>query len=806
MNTNIRKRRAYGHEDAPVEPVFHGLPHSSSPASLDTRPLPVVDHRYILDQGLHHLPHLPPPPPLPYVLPPSGGYIDLTPENRLVLEQAALLLNQPLDALLDLSNLQPPEPPPEQQHFHKRLRLNTDVPMPTTYSDFPAHDGQEKTPLGGPLDAGVNAGGRKPYGSFSERSLSSGWTGARLADCFASFSMCPPFESQPSYQPLMAPTPSFDYDSHRSSSLDAAVISIQPQAQPSLLPTPISPGAPTLFSCDDPVLMDQYLAGYPPLQPERILGLQPSIAREEMVYPDISATIKYESNLHSPHGDSSLGTQPSPYLVDASLHAPAAMPGPFGAGGESSPYDGGGHSLVVSLPPRFHPSAVRGLDVEEAAPPVDFFPAHRTAPTKRGPFKDQDSREKTALTRKMGSCIRCRMQRIRCNLDPDNEKGPCQACKKLAGSTKVYRLNCLRLKITDVKLFKPGQVKGQEWTNRWKDSVMDDIGNWESSQVRTIQVTEGYTGRSVKLQVRQFRPQEGDKVNRSWVTRSGARREVNIPPFAIVNLDDAKTEFDDHIKYGLLQCCKHLLGPPDQLLWRTYDLAIKTAHDPLTPQSEKSLLGSTLDLWMSVRLTTKSFEIVGDETLGMARDIIDDRDNALHGKIPLPPVMGAQIDSLLIHQIQPRLRRKALEELQKMTQEKKQKTWLTTYLVTFILLHNIALITKHDANYAKKHGMPMRFAREANVKEYNLGANTLLAYFHYCNKAIYPFSPECKDQDLQTLAELDGDAISFVHYTRQMAAKQRKEWEELWRREAYEQDYYYVSQLFEQNWQPRTMA
>ncbi len=68
--------------------------------------------------------------------------------------------------------------------------------MPATYSaDFPAHDGQEKTPLGGQLDAGVTAD-RKPFGPFSERSLSSGWTGARLADCFASFSMCPPFESQ----------------------------------------------------------------------------------------------------------------------------------------------------------------------------------------------------------------------------------------------------------------------------------------------------------------------------------------------------------------------------------------------------------------------------------------------------------------------------------------------------------------------------------------------------------------------------------------------------------------------------------
>jgi hypothetical protein len=267
----------------------------------------------------------------------------------------------------------------------------------------------------------------------------------------------------------------------------------------------------------------------------------------------------------------------------------------------------------------------------------------------------------------------------------------------------------LRLKITDVKLFKPGQVKGQEWTNRWKDSVMDDIGNWESSQVRTIRVTEGYTGQSVRLQVRQFRPQQGDKIKRSWVSRNGNRHEIQIPTFAIVNLDNAKAEFDQYIKIGLVDCCHHLLGSRDKLLWRTYSLAIKTARDPSTPQSEKSLLVSTLDLWMSVRLTTKSFEIVGDDTLGMPQDIIDDQDNPLHGKIPLPPVMGAQIDSVIIHQIQPRLRRKALEELQKMTQEKKQKTWLTTYLVTFILLHNIGLITKHDADYAKKHGMQVRF-------------------------------------------------------------------------------------------------
>lgn len=33
-----------------------------------------------------------------------------------------------------------------------------------------------------------------------------------------------------------------------------------------------------------------------------------------------------------------------------------------------------------------------------------------------------------------------------------------------------------------------------------------------------------------------------------------------------------------------------------------------------------------------------------------------------------------------------------------------------------------------------------------------------------------------------------------------------EEWEGLWLRDEYEHEYYYVSQLFEQNWQSRTMV
>ena len=168
--------------------MFYDLPYS--PAILDNLSLP-VDHRYILDQG-----------PLPYVLPPSSPLSLTRPEARqYVLEQAALILNQPVDALLDLGNQQYPysSHPPQHldqdtpHHFSKKPRLSSSTPMPTQ----PYSDGQEKSPVGPPVgqpDAGMSPG-RESHGLFPGTSIGSGWTGARLADCFASFSMCPPFDS-----------------------------------------------------------------------------------------------------------------------------------------------------------------------------------------------------------------------------------------------------------------------------------------------------------------------------------------------------------------------------------------------------------------------------------------------------------------------------------------------------------------------------------------------------------------------------------------------------------------------------------
>ncbi|KAG6109170.1 hypothetical protein E4U14_003323 [Claviceps sp. LM454 group G7] len=419
---------------------------------------------------------------------------------------------------------------------------------------------------------------------------------------------------------------------------------------------------------------------------------------------------------------------------------------------------------------------------------------------KRGPFRDPNLREQTALTRKIGSCIRCRMQRIRCERNPNETGGPCLTCLKVA-NTKAGRFPCLRYKITDIKLFKSGQVPGFEWTQRWANNIADPIQKWASTEMKVIHISTTYSKKTIELQVRQFVPMEGDKLERTWV-HQGTKKSVTVPPYALMDLDAGKKAYLKHIYASMGDTLQLVAERSRGLVRMTYIQAFRVYRDPAIPEDWKQLLDWTFRLWMSVRLSTTSDFIVGEEKLGMADDILDET-HPNPGRIPVPPVLGAQLDLVMIHQIQVRLRHEVLDKLQKMILKNKPDTWFVTYLVLFLLLHNAALITAHDASYARKHGILSRFARIDRVAAYQLGANILLAHFHYCNKGWYPFSDKCKEQDLRTLADLSDDRVKFVQETRRIAKANAPRWERLRESGASENDYYFVSQLFEEDWQPR---
>ncbi|ORY65861.1 uncharacterized protein BCR38DRAFT_483535 [Pseudomassariella vexata] len=630
-----------------------------------------------------------------------------------------------------------------------------------------------------------------PPGSSSQERLrhdqdsgfSLGIDSSRLASCFANFSFCPPCSScdtQPrGYTGVSSAATPLDYATRPPTYFNDKSPPVQSQ------PWTVSPEQVDVFSYDDSPVASQFVSGFPVLQPGQPMTVQPSTRNEGMVYPDTSPRHKYV-------GQADVQDYSVANHVRNSYDAghpqyegpPRHVPGYRANSGVLSP--GGDRARMMAQS--------RNLDMVQSH-------QRNQPPSKRGPFKSNVEREQTAETRKIGSCIRCRMQRIRCATNPDDKLGTCLTCSKVSNG-KIWRLPCLRYKITDVKLFKPGQVKGHEWTRRWTEGIADDISQWASPLTKNVSVTEGWT-QPVLLRVRQFIPQDGDSLERTWVY-NGTRRSVTIPAYAIVNIEEAKTTYIQHINQGVKECLTKILQSKEKLIAWTYGLALKAVADETLEGKERDLIRKVLQLWVAIRMTTKSTVIVGDETLGMSRDIMDDT-SPLKGEIPLPPVMGAQIELVLIHQIQAKLRREVLEHLQVMIQANNHATWLTTYLVIFILLHNVSLLCQHDAGYARKHGIKARFAREDMVREYQMGANIFLAYFHYVNKGIHPFSAECKEQDLKTLANLDQKKVQVVHTTRRVVQEQKKLWEKVRQSNAYENDFYFISQMYEENWLPQPL-
>ena len=222
---------------------------------------------------------------------------------------------------------------------------------------------------------------------------------------------------------------SYSYDAERPALLVDTRVTDPAPAHGPFDSTPVTAGQAAYFACDDPTLMAHYIPDFPPLQPTRVLGVQPTTSAEGMVYPP--------SSPGSPRHVTGLGIQAHSNMMSPTERSDV-MPVPFNAADMNSPAFNR-QGAFVGLPPRYsstiHAYEVKGdpdgLNSRPSA--FDMFSSKATA-ARRGPFKDHDQREKTARTRKMGSCIRCRMQRIRVSNTPP----PFQSSAACGRSTTWY--------------------------------------------------------------------------------------------------------------------------------------------------------------------------------------------------------------------------------------------------------------------------------------------------------------------------------------------------------------------------------
>ncbi|KAF2473832.1 uncharacterized protein BDR25DRAFT_217243 [Lindgomyces ingoldianus] len=426
---------------------------------------------------------------------------------------------------------------------------------------------------------------------------------------------------------------------------------------------------------------------------------------------------------------------------------------------------------------------------------------------KRGPFRDSEQRIETGLTRKLGACISCSMQRIRCVPDPQNPSGCCRTCIQ-AARTRLYWLPCLRYKIPDAELLDHAACPRPSWSRRWKKMEIMDIPaqHWASKEIKTIQITQDVGGTCYKLKVRQFKPTDGDSLERRWKT-NGKPQYFKCTPYAIANMKEAGKVLSEFADRTVGTAISHYIDETDVLLRSTYTMAYRYSRMAERDQ-ERDLLRAVLRLWCASRMESHSDRICGDETLGMTPQDYG-RDCPNTGMILTPPVFSAQLEVIVVATILQPAKKEVLQRLKDLMQENhgrqswQQPCWFTIYLAMFVLLHSCAMLTAGDNKKARKQGSEARFFRHSVVESLHNGAKILLAYFHYCNKGSRPFSMDWSSPDQMARAGLDTEQAEFMRLTANEVQKRTVNFRQIREQGIYEHDYYFISQLYDSDWKPK---
>ncbi|KAL1840399.1 hypothetical protein VTJ49DRAFT_525 [Mycothermus thermophilus] len=427
------------------------------------------------------------------------------------------------------------------------------------------------------------------------------------------------------------------------------------------------------------------------------------------------------------------------------------------------------------------------------------------APRRRGAFQDRERQEETGRTRQLKACVRCQMQKIRCRPDPANPTGTCLTCKEVSKPT-LHSLECRRWRLTECTLYRTGKGPGLEFTFRWPEMKLQDIKDWASRDVRTIEVMSDVCPVPLKLHVRKFKPIPGkDATHKSWMDRkAGIRKHKPTTPYAIVNMKNAVHDMHEYISKNAFMSMEHVLRGSDQWVRETYAFARQYCYR-VESQEERNLLKNFFRLWFAIRRTATTEHIAGEDTLDMKPET-EDESFPLFGKVPLPPVMIQQLDMVLTLGVLDPLRKKVLEDFQKLAQTANPTNWMTVYLVTFMLLHSCALITDENYRNARKHGLRRRYSMPNFISDHHQGANVILHHYHYRTESCNPFKQDWTQRHKTAFSNMSPEDIMFLERTKTLLKAREEEIKTCKATSLYEHELYFVAQMFEEGWSPRDTA
>ena len=196
---------------------------------------------------------------------------------------------------------------------------------------------------------------------------------------------------------------------------------------------------------------------------------------------------------------------------------------------------------------------------------------------------------------------------------------------------------------------------------------------------------------------------------------------------------------------------------------------------------------TALHLSILSRLASKSFNIYGPETLGIRQEM--DPECPYYGRRPMPPLLDAQLDHMLMDKME-QLKRSVLSELRRMIAGHGRKRWFKIYLIMSVLLFNLECVyqnqcrqihryqehvscTLADSDVPTHQCLKQSHKQATMLESWEEAAKNLTLHFQAVCRGNIPLNKEWTKDD-QDAAEVDDLSLAFINRLRETTQSRGK--------------------------------
>ena len=292
----------------------------------------------------------------------------------------------------------------------------------------------------------------------------------------------------------------------------------------------------------------------------------------------------------------------------------------------------------------------------------------------------------------------------------------------------------------------------------------------------------------LKLVCREFPETPGIRSVKSW-TKGLQKIDIHLPNCVMTTRQYAETSknMDALVEAEYERLVTELAFNQDDIVSRTLSEAVRQAEkvskSPRRRIHYRRLIlfvkclpiKNALQLSILSRLASKSFNIYGQETLGIQQEM--DPDCPYYKRIPMPPLLDFQLDLMLMEKMEI-LKKSVLSELRRMIAGQGRKHWFKIYLIMSVLLFNLESVYQNQYRQIRRYQEHVSLMipnsdevthyrriqsqkQAAMLSSWEASAKNLTDHFQAVCRGSIPLNMEWSKAD-QDAAEVDDHSLAFI--------------------------------------------